>query len=82
MSDAGPWVQLALFRAVYEAEFAVATLESAGIPARVGAGEHSGIFGAGWRGPTTRGVAVLVPAHRADEARDLLFDDGDPPPEA
>lgn len=69
------WVCLATYRAVYEADFAAATLESAGIPARVGGGEHTGIFGAGWQGPTTRGVPLLVPAHRADEARALLLED-------
>lgn len=69
------WVQVASFRAVYEAEMAVATLEGAGIPGRVGGGEHVGIFGAGYQGPTTRGVPVLVPENHADEARELLMEE-------
>jgi hypothetical protein len=69
------WVTVATYRAVYEADIAAATLEGAGIPARVGGGEHVGIFGAGYQGPTTRGVPVLVPALRADEARDILAEE-------
>jgi hypothetical protein len=69
------WVQVATYRAVYEADIAVATLEGAGIPARVGGGEHVGIFGAGYQGPTTRGVPVLVPARHAEEAREILAEE-------
>jgi hypothetical protein len=79
MTEPVRWIEVATFRAVYEADMAVETLESAGIPAQVGGGEHVGIFGAGYQGPTTRGVAVLVPSHRAQEARELLVDE---PPEA
>ena len=69
------WVEVASFRAVYEADMAVATLEGAGIAARVGGGEHVGIFGAGYQGPTTRGVPVLVQEKDADEARELLSEE-------
>ncbi|MDB4949069.1 MAG: hypothetical protein JWM27_1718 [Gemmatimonadetes bacterium] len=79
MAEPLRWTEVASFGAVYEADMAVATLESAGIPAQVGGGEHVGIFGAGWQGPTTRGVSVLVPTDRVQEAREILIED---PPEA
>lgn len=75
MSELLRWVPVATFGAVFEAEFAVATLEEAGIPARVSGGEHVAIFGPGYSGWTSRGVAVLVPQHRAEEARELLQED-------
>jgi hypothetical protein len=70
-----PWVEIASFGTVLEAEFAAATLQEAGIPARVG-GEHVGFFGVGYQGPTMFGARVIVPEHRAAEAR-LLLDDLD-----
>lgn len=73
------WIEIASFGAVYEADLAVAILEGAGIPAAVGSGDHVGIFGAGFQGRTIRGVSVLVPSNRAEEARELLEED---PPEA
>jgi hypothetical protein len=78
MTEELRWVEVGTFGAVYEAEIAVAALESAGIPAHVGAGEHAGIFGAGWQGFTARGVGVMVPSDRVEEARELLQDE---PPE-
>jgi hypothetical protein len=68
-----PWVEVVAFGTVLEAEFAAATLQEAGIPARVG-GEHVGFFGSGYQGPTMFGARVMVPEHRAAEAR-LLLDD-------
>lgn len=79
MSEPLRWTQVASFGAVYEADLAVATLQGAGIPATVGSGEHTGIFGAGFQGRTTRGVAVLVPSNLVREAREILEED---PPEA
>lgn len=80
----GPaWVEVAAYGTVLEAEFAAATLQEAGIPARVG-GEHVGFFGIGYQGPTMFGARVIVPEHRADEARLLLQDldsDGEGIPE-
>ncbi|HEX2205304.1 MAG TPA: hypothetical protein VHG91_18490 [Longimicrobium sp.] len=88
-----PWVVVAEYGAVLEAEFAAATLEEAGIPARV-SGAHLGIFGAGYQGWSHHGAQVIVPWHRADEAAALLDDlhpeededdgveDGPEPPEA
>jgi hypothetical protein len=66
-----PWVVVASYGAVFEADFAAATLEEAGIPAKV-SGAHVGIFGAGYQGPSHHGAHVLVPRHRADEAVELL----------
>jgi len=68
-----PWVEIATFGTVLEAEFAAATLQEAGIPARV-RGEHLGLFGLGYQGPTIFGARVIVPEHRSREARELLDD--------
>lgn len=66
------WVPVATYGMVYEAEFARATLESAGIPAHVHGTEHVAIFGPGWMGPSTRGITVLVPRECLEEAREVL----------
>ena len=66
------WVPVASYGAVYEADFARATLESAGIPTHMQGGDYIAIFGPGWAGPTHRGVTVLVPAGFLEEARELL----------
>jgi len=66
-----PWVTVATYGAVFEAEFAAATLQEAGIPART-TGAHVGIFGIGYQGPSHHGVEVQVPQQRADDAADLL----------
>ena len=72
MADAtAPWVVVAEFGSVLEADFAAATLEEAGIPARV-TGAHLGVFGAGYQGPSMFGVRVMVPWHREDDARHVL----------
>jgi len=68
---AAPWVVAAEFGSVFEADFAAATLEVAGIPARV-TGAHLGIFGAGYQGYSMFGVRVMVPWHREDDARHVL----------
>jgi hypothetical protein len=68
---AAPWVVVAEYGAVFEADFAAATLEEAGIPARV-TGAHLGIFGAGYQGYSMFGVKVMVPWHREDDARRVL----------
>lgn len=71
-TDGAGWVPVATYGMVYEADFARATLESAGIPAHVHGTEHVAIFGPGWMGPSTRGVTVLVPRECVEEARELL----------
>ena len=77
MSRSEPWVVVATFGAVWEAEFAVETLREAGIPAMVDPGQNTAIFGPGYQGGTQFGVRVRVPWHRETDARDLL-DDGEP----
>jgi hypothetical protein len=66
-----PWVIVADYGSVLEADFACATLQEAGIPARV-TGAHLGIFGAGYQGPSMYGARVMVPWHREDDARRVL----------
>jgi hypothetical protein len=81
MEETGGWVVIATYGAVWEAEFAAETLREAGIPASVEGGQHVGIFGFGYAGPSMRGVPVRVPWHRAEDARTLLEDpDPDPDP--
>jgi hypothetical protein len=65
------WVVVATYGYVLEADMAAATLQEAGIPARV-SGAHVGLFGAGFQGFTQYGAQVIVPWHRADEAAELL----------
>ncbi|HEV7586932.1 MAG TPA: DUF2007 domain-containing protein [Longimicrobium sp.] len=65
------WVVVAEYGAVLEADFAAATLEEAGIPARV-TGAHLGVFGAGYQGHSMFGVRLMVPWHREDDARHVL----------
>ena len=67
-----PWVVVATFGAVWEADFAVETLREAGTPAMVDAGQNTAIFGPGYQGGTQFGVRVRVPWHREQDARDLL----------
>ena len=71
--DGPPWEVAATFGTVLEAEFAAATLQEAGIPARVH-GAHVGIWGAGYQGPSMYGVRVVVPRLRLEEAKTLLGD--------
>lgn len=75
MSSSG-WVVVATYGAVYEADLAKAMLAAADIPAQV-LGEHIGIFGPGWAGPTIRGVDLVVPATLLEDAREVLEGDGD-----
>ena len=70
-SPSEPWVVVAEFGAVLEADFAAATLQEAGIPARV-TGAHLGLFGAGYQGYTIYGAKVMVPWHREDDAHRVL----------
>jgi hypothetical protein len=73
------WVPVAVFAAGYEADFALARLESAGILAVRRDNDTVGIFGPGFQGATARGVAVLVPSDALAEARELLEPDTDTP---
>lgn len=74
MTSSG-WVIVASYGAVYEADIAKAMLAAADIPSQV-LGEHIGIFGPGWSGPTIRGVDLVVPAALLDDAREVLEGDG------
>ncbi len=75
MSRSEPWVVVATFGAVWEADFAAETLREAGIPALVDNGPNVAIFGPGYQGGSQFGVRVRVPWHRENDARDLLEDD-------
>ena len=66
------WVPLAVFAAGYEADLALAQLESEGILAVRRDNDTVGIFGPGFQGATARGVAVLVPSDAVAEARNIL----------
>lgn len=66
------WVPVAVFAAGYEADLALAQLESGGILAVRRDNDTVGIFGPGFQGATARGVAVLVPSDAVAEAKDIL----------
>ncbi len=66
------WVSIARYAAGFEADLAVARLESDGILAIARSNDITGIFGPGFGGATSRGVDVLVPSDAVDAARALL----------
>lgn len=79
MTDRTPrWITVATFAARYLAEIPIQTLEGAGIPVLV-KGEEPGIWGPAFAGPTSQGVALMVPAEAEEDARDILegFQTGD-----
>lgn len=67
-SNASDFIKLASFSSVFEADLAVAALESAHIPAFVVGHQNSGVFGAGFQGPVVGGVEVKVPTATLDDA--------------
>jgi hypothetical protein len=71
MSFYSDWQRLASFSAGYEADLAEAVLRAHEIPV-LRKGPEVGIFGPGFAGPTARGVEILVPADRVEEAQALL----------
>lgn len=68
------WHVLVTYASGFEADMAIARLESAEIPAMRDSNDTVGIFGPGFQGATARGVSVLVPAAFVDEARAVLAD--------
>lgn len=72
-TDAIRWAKAASFKASFEADLARQQLESEGIPVAL-LGDATGIFGPGFMGATPRGVTVLVPSDRVEEARELIAD--------
>jgi hypothetical protein len=66
------WVPVADLASAYEADIAVARLESAGILAIARGNDIVGLFGPGFSGASARGVQVLVPSDAIDAAREIL----------
>lgn len=73
MSD---WVKAQEFATRFEAEVALARLQSADIPAMMKSHE-SGFFGPGFQGVVPSGVELLVPRKHLLDAQDLLGADSD-----
>lgn len=71
-STSSDWIKLASFSTAFEADLAVAALESARIPAFVVGHQKAGIFGAGFQGPVIGGVEVRVPAALLDPAWEII----------
>ncbi len=67
--NAGGWSVLATYASGFEADLAMAQLETAGIPALRDNNDTVGIFGPGFQGATARGVTVRVPAAALEDAR-------------
>ncbi len=72
MNDQSLWATVSTFGAAYEAEIAAGRLQSAGIPSRIDRRGTVGLFGPSHQGRSVRGVGLLVPADRLDEARTAL----------
>lgn len=66
------WVTVATFGATFEAEMAAGRLQSVGIPSRIDQRGGVGLFGPGHQGRTVRGVALMVPAGKLDDAKAAL----------
>lgn len=71
MSDT-EWRVLATYASGFEADVAMAQLETANIPALRDSNDTVGIFGPGFQGATARGVTVRVPASALDDARAIV----------
>ena len=69
------WVPIANFGAGYEADIAIARLDSAGIPAVRRGNDLVGLFGPSFEGRSARGIEVLVPSDLVAEAREILDED-------
>jgi hypothetical protein len=69
MSGHDKWETVATFGAAYEAEIAAGRLASVGIPSRIDQRGGVGVFGPAYEGWTVRGVALLVPQERLEDAR-------------
>ncbi len=73
MTQAKPkWATVATYGATFEAEMAAGRLESVGIPSRIDQRGAVGLFGPGHQGRTVRGVALMVPANKLDDAKAAL----------
>ena len=71
MSDS-EWRVLATYASGFEADLAMAQLETANIPAVRDNNDTVGIFGPGFQGATARGVTVRVPAIALYDARAIV----------
>jgi hypothetical protein len=66
------WRVVATYASGFEADFAIAQLEAAEIPAVRNSNDTVGIFGPGFQGATARGVEVMVPADVLADAQAVL----------
>ncbi len=69
------WMPVASFGTGLEADIAKATLEEAGIPARV-VSNRAGVFGLTFQGFVPGGITLEVPSPELERARDLLDEEG------
>jgi hypothetical protein len=63
---------LATYGSGFEADVAMAQLESAGIPAIRDSNDTVGLFGPGFQGSSFKGVIVRVLAEELEAAREVL----------
>lgn len=69
MAKRDAWGVVATYGAMYEAELAAGRLQSVGIPSRIDQRGGVGLFGPAHQGRSVRGVALLVPTSRLEDAR-------------
>ena len=72
MSRESVWAVAASYDAAYKAEMAAAQLQTAGIPYRLDRKGAVGLFGPGFGGTSVRGVDLLVPRSKLEDARELI----------
>jgi len=66
------WAVVTTYAAGVDADIAIEQLKSAGIPAVRRENDIAGLFGAGFQGPTARGVSVLAPWNVVRDACEIL----------
>jgi hypothetical protein len=66
------WSALVTYASGFEADLAIAQLESADIPAMRDNNDTVGLFGPNFQGASARGITVRVPTAELEDARELL----------
>lgn len=66
------WRVLATYASGFEADLALAQLETAEIPAIRDNNDTVGLFGPGFQGASARGITVRVPAEDLEDAKEVV----------
>ena len=66
------WRVLATYASGFEADLALAQLETAEIPAIRDNNDTVGLFGPGFQGASARGITIRVPAEDLEDAKEVV----------